>query len=97
MNVQLTDQMEAFVQSRIELGYYGDAAEVVREGLRLLEERDREDDEKLEWLRAAAKEGFDELDRGEGIGFESADEMDAYLEQFTADVFSEIRAGRASA
>ena len=97
MNVQLTDQMEAFVQSRIELGYYGDAAEVVSEGLRLLEERDREDDEKLEWLRAAAKEGFDELDRGEGIAFESMDEMAAYLDQIALEVSAEVKAKRTAA
>jgi Arc/MetJ-type ribon-helix-helix transcriptional regulator len=29
---------------------------VVREGLRLLEQREREDQAKIEWLRAAAKE-----------------------------------------
>ncbi len=97
VNVQLTDQMEAFVQSRIELGYYGDAAEVVREGLRLLEERDRDDDEKLEWLRAAAKEGFDELDRGEGIAFESMDEMAAYLDQIALEVSAEVKAKRTAA
>jgi antitoxin ParD1/3/4 len=38
---------------------------VVREGLRLLEQREREDQAKIEWLRTAAKEGFDDIERGD--------------------------------
>ena len=52
----------------------------MREGLRLLEQREQEDKAKIEWLRAAAKEGFDQLDRGEGIEFESMDDLDAFID-----------------
>ena len=37
----------------------------MREGLRLLEQREQEDRAKIEWLRPAAKEGFDAIERGE--------------------------------
>jgi antitoxin ParD1/3/4 len=67
---------------------------VVREGLRLLEQREQEDQAKIEWLRAAAKEGFDQLDRGEGIEFESMDDFDAYIDQIREEVSAEIAAER---
>ena len=52
---------------------------MVRAGLELLEHREREDARKLEWLRAAAKEGFDAFDRGEYVELNSRDEMDDFL------------------
>jgi antitoxin ParD1/3/4 len=67
---------------------------MVREGLRLLEQREQEDKAKIEWLRAAAKEGFDQLDRGEGIEFESMDDFDAYIDQIGEEVRAEIAAER---
>ena len=66
----------------------------MREGLRLLEQREQEDKAKIEWLRAAAKEGFDQLDRGEGIEFESMDDLDAYIDQIGEEVSAEIAAER---
>ena len=39
MNVHLTDELERLVQSRVQSGRYNSASEVVREALRLLEER----------------------------------------------------------
>src|SRR5205085_11483455 len=39
MNVSLTPELEKFVQSRVASGRYQTASEVIREGLRLLEER----------------------------------------------------------
>jgi antitoxin ParD1/3/4 len=67
---------------------------VVREGLRLLEQREQEDKAKIEWLRAAAKEGFDQLDRGEGIEFASMDDLDAFIDQIGEEVSAEIAAER---
>ena len=66
----------------------------MREGLRLLEQREREDKAKIEWLRAAAKEGFDALDRGEGIEFESMEDFDAFIDQIGEEVSAEIAAER---
>ncbi len=59
MNVSLTPELEALVQEKVASGRYASASEVVREGLRLLEQRDRTDAEKLEWLRKAWQEGLD--------------------------------------
>ena len=47
MNVSVGDRWESFVQDVVKAGRYGSASEVVREGLRLVEERE----EKLRALR----------------------------------------------
>lgn len=46
-------------------GRYQTASEVVREGLRLLEERERARDTALEELRAKIQRGMEQADRGE--------------------------------
>lgn len=40
MNVSLTPELEAFVEQTVKSGRYASASEAVREGLRLLEERE---------------------------------------------------------
>ena len=93
-NVNLTEHFDRFIATGVRSGRFSNASEVVREGLRLLEQREQEDKAKLEWLRAAAKEGFDQLDRGEGIEFESMDDFDAYVDQIGDEVSAEIAAER---
>ncbi|MFN7466950.1 MAG: type II toxin-antitoxin system ParD family antitoxin, partial [Pseudanabaena sp.] len=41
MNVSLTPELESFIQGKVSTGLYYSASEVVREGLRLLQERDQ--------------------------------------------------------
>ena len=53
----------------------------MREGLRLVEQRDKEDKAKIEWRRAAAKVGFDERDCGECITFNNDQEIDEFFEE----------------
>ena len=67
---------------------------MVREGLRLLEQREREDHAKLEWLRHAAMEGFDQIDRGEGIEFHSMDDLDAHIDQLGEEASAELAVER---
>jgi antitoxin ParD1/3/4 len=43
MNVHLTNELEEFVQKKVESGLYASGSEVVREALRLLARRDTED------------------------------------------------------
>lgn len=93
-NVNLTEHFDRFIATGIKTGRFSNASEVVREGLRLLEQREKEEKAKLDWLRAAAKEGFDQLDRGEGIEFESMDDFDAFVDQIGEEVSAEIAAER---
>lgn len=65
MNVSLTPELEQFVQSRVESGRYQTASEVIREGLRLLEEREQVRELALKELRAKIRRGVEQADRGE--------------------------------
>jgi antitoxin ParD1/3/4 len=66
MRVSLTPELEKLVEEKVTSGLYSTAIEVVREGLRLLEERDRFYALRLEALRREVRQGLDQLDRGEG-------------------------------
>ena len=66
-NVNLTDHLHQFVEEEIEAGRYRNASEVMRAGLRLLEQQRREDEERLTLLRSLAADAFGELDQGRGI------------------------------
>ena len=92
-NVNLTEHFNAFIEDKIHSGHFSNASEVVREGLRLLEQREAEDQAKLAWLRAAYQEAIDELDRGEGIEFESVGDLSAFLDQTFEEVVAEQRHG----
>ncbi len=65
MNVSLTPELEQLIHKKVESGLYLSASEVVREALRLLEERDRLNALKLEELRKEIQIGIDQADRGE--------------------------------
>jgi len=83
-NVQLPERSDEFIETALRSGRFGNASEIVIEGLRLLEERGAEDNDpsdakKLEWLRAALQEGFDEIDRGECTTLRSRDEITAFV------------------
>jgi antitoxin ParD1/3/4 len=65
MNVSLTPQLEQFVREKVDSGRYLSASEVVREGLRLLEERDRVYQARLADLQKEITIGVEEADRGE--------------------------------
>ena len=58
-NVSLTEHLERFVRERVASGRYNSASEVVRMGLRLLEQHEAEEAAKLEALRLAIQEGLD--------------------------------------
>ena len=59
MNISLTPQLEELVKKKVESGRYGSASEVMREALRLLEERDRLKAMRFEELKAEIKKGMD--------------------------------------
>jgi antitoxin ParD1/3/4 len=65
MNVSLTPELERLVAEKVESGMYSSASEVVREGLRLLQERDELRRARLEELRREITKGVEQADRGE--------------------------------
>ena len=69
-NVNLTDHLTRFIDDNVETGRFQNASEVVREGLRLLEHRQREEDLKLERLRQAVEVGLRDAEAGRTIRIE---------------------------
>jgi antitoxin ParD1/3/4 len=65
MNVSLTPRLEEYVKEKVKSGLYNSSSEVVREALRLMEERDRVREMRLEDLRKEIQRGIDQADRGE--------------------------------
>jgi antitoxin ParD1/3/4 len=61
VNVSLTPELEQLVNQKVSSGMYQTASEVVREGLRLLAERDQ----RLKSLRSDIRAGLAAVERGE--------------------------------
>jgi antitoxin ParD1/3/4 len=61
MNVSLTPELKRLVNEKLKTGMYQTASEVVREGLRLLKDRD----ERHAQRRAQVRAGLDAIERGE--------------------------------
>ena len=82
-NISLTPEQDAFIEKAVESGEYQNASEAVRDALRALQQRRREDALKLKGLRLQIKAGVDALDRGEFTEIADSD-LDRYLEGLTA-------------
>ena len=67
MNVSLTPELEQLVHEKVESGMYYSASEVIRDALRLLQERDELRQQRIQAVREQIDRGFEQLDRGEGI------------------------------
>lgn len=61
MNVSLTPELQKFIRRKLGSGRYQTASEVVREGLRLLEERERSGEAQLRRLREDIARGLEDL------------------------------------
>ena len=59
MNVSLTPELEQYVQEKVKSGMYYSASEVIREGLRLLQEKDEMHQFRLQQLRQDIQAGLD--------------------------------------
>jgi antitoxin ParD1/3/4 len=89
-NINLTAEQDAFVDEVVDAGEYQNASEAIRDALRALQQRRREDSLKLKVLRAQVKAGTDALDRGEFTEVEDAD-LDGYLERLTTPAVRRAR------
>ena len=67
MNVSLTSELEKLVSDKVESGRYSSASEVVREALRLLEERDHARAAQLAGFNQELGRCLDTLDRGQHV------------------------------
>jgi antitoxin ParD1/3/4 len=85
MNVSLTPQLEQLVHDKVKSGRYLSASEVVREALRLLEERDRLHNLHLAELQQKLTPSVEQADRGELIDSDDVfAELEADIQQIEA-------------
>jgi antitoxin ParD1/3/4 len=84
----LTKRQERLIENLVESGRYQNASEVLRDGLRLVEQRQAEEASKLKALREAARLGVAALDRGEFKEFERIEDLQAYLNDLSGKVIS---------
>jgi antitoxin ParD1/3/4 len=87
-NVVLTKRQEELIETLVESGRYQNASEVLRDGLRLVEQREAEDASKLKALRVAASVGVNALNRREFKEFESIEDLQVYLNELSQRVIS---------
>jgi len=85
-NVVFTERQEELIEGLVKSGRYRNAGEVLRDGLRLVEQREAEDAGKLMALRAAA--GVAAVDRGEFKEFRDIEDLQAYLNDLSDKVIS---------
>lgn len=64
MNITLGDEFERRIANKINTGLYTSASEVIREGLRLLFEKDLINERQAELLKEEVSKGFMQLDSG---------------------------------
>lgn len=87
-NVVLTDRQEKLVDALVSSGRYQNASEVLREGLRLIEQREAEEAAKLQALREAARTGMVDFEEGRFRSFNDANALSRHLKDLAAKAMS---------
>lgn len=81
-NISLTQDQDDFIAKVVAAGEYQNASEAVRDALRALQQRRREDALRLDALRAQIEVGVRALDDGDFDEVDSVD-MERYLARLT--------------
>lgn len=100
MNISMTPELERFVAEQIAAGHYNSASEVVREALRLLEERDQVRNAQIAAFNPELDDRLASLDRGEQVDPEtiqsplpnSHTEVERWLGEEVAPVYDRMQA-----
>ena len=79
-NVVLTEHQQKLIEALVESGRCQNASEVLREGLRLVEQREAREAAKLKAVRETAQAGWDDLAAGRYVWVDDPD-LYEYQEQ----------------
>jgi antitoxin ParD1/3/4 len=93
-NVVLTDRQTELVDRLVSSGRYQNASEVLREGLRLVESRDLEEQARIKALREAARAGIADADAGRVRDFDSMADLRQHLDTLARSAISGPRLKR---
>lgn len=83
-NVVLTERQEELIDALVDAGRYQNASEVLREGLRLIEQREAEEAAKLEALKDAARLGMASIEAGDVRTFSDTKSLKRHLKAVAA-------------
>ncbi|SFI87993.1 type II toxin-antitoxin system ParD family antitoxin [Planctomicrobium piriforme] len=75
-NVNLTEHYDQFISEQVEAGKFQNASEVLRAGLRLLEQQSQTEEQQLALLKKLAREGFAALDQGAGLAISTSKDLE---------------------
>ena len=67
MNISLPAEQEQYVNGKVKAGAYACTSDVIRAALRLMKDRDDEEQEEIEFLRREIQKGIDSFERDGGI------------------------------
>ena len=85
MNVSVGQEFEEYVRAKVESGDYASASEVVRDGLRLLREKEQLFKARPKSLRGEIQKGNDKIERGEARDGESV------MSELRAKLLSQVK------
>ena len=85
MSVQISGELQPFVQSLIQLGWYESESDVVNAALNEMQKRKRQFE-----LEAIIEEGFAQCERGECYEIEGEDGMRRFLEELIQEAKQEM-------
>ena len=89
-NVVLTDHQAGLVAKLVASGRYQNVSEVMREGLRLVERQESEDEIRLEAMRKAADTGIADIAAGRFRTFGTADALEGHLSTLSAEALADL-------
>jgi antitoxin ParD1/3/4 len=79
MHVSLTPKLEELVREKVESGLYNNASEVIREALRLMEDREELRQLKLDRLRQELTDGEADIAAGRFERLETDEDIEAFF------------------
>ena len=90
-NVVLTDHQHEVIDTLVRSGRYQNASEVLREGLRLIEQRETDEAARLAALRNAAQLGWRDIEAGRYRDLDD-DGLAEHIERLGVRASDEVRA-----
>jgi antitoxin ParD1/3/4 len=90
-NVVLTEYQAELVERLVSSGRYQNASEVLREGLRLIEDQEAQAKARLKALRDSARVGIADVEAGRFRTFDSAADLNRHLGTLRDAVLSRKR------
>jgi|AntRauTorckE6833_2_1112554.scaffolds.fasta_scaffold38135_3 antitoxin ParD1/3/4 len=85
-NIVLTEHHDTLVSRLVKAGRYQNASEVLREGLRLVEEKEVVYQQKLLELRDALSDGLADVDAGRTLTLGVGEDISEYLSKRASEI-----------